>query len=98
MYEFLEENYLLCEHQLGFRPSDSCEYQVISIICDIYASFDCNTPLDVRCIFLDISRVSDKVWHDGFIFKIKCIGVNGIFLKLMTNFMQYRFQRVVLNG
>ena len=37
IYEFLKENDL-CEHQSGFRPSDSCEYQLFSIVDDIYAS------------------------------------------------------------
>ena len=41
-YGFLEENNLLCEHQSGFRPSDSCEYQLLSIVHEIYASFDCS--------------------------------------------------------
>ena len=41
IYKFFEENNLLCEHQSDlFRPSDSCEYQLLSIVHDIYASFD----------------------------------------------------------
>ena len=34
--EFLHENNLLNENQPGFRPSDSCEYQLLSIVHDIY--------------------------------------------------------------
>ena len=81
MYEFFEENDLLCEHQSGFRPSDSCEYQLHSFAHDIYASFNCNAPLDVRGVFLDISKTFDRVWHDELIYKIKCTGINGMFLK-----------------
>ena len=33
----------------------------------IYESFD--VGLEVRSIFLDISNPSDKVWHDGIIYK-----------------------------
>ena len=55
MYQFLEENDLLCEHQSGFRPSNSCEYHLLSIVIGIYGSFDCNPPLDVIRVFLDIS-------------------------------------------
>ena len=98
IYEFLEENDLLFDHQSGFRPSDSCEYQLLSIVHDIYISFDCIPPLDVRGIFLDICKVFDRVWHDGLIYKVKCIGINGMFLKLITSFLENRFQRVVLNG
>ena len=45
-----------CENQSGFRPYDSCEYQFPSIVHEIYASFDCNPPLDVRAVSLDISK------------------------------------------
>ena len=39
MYEFLEENMtLVCEHQSGFRPSDSCEHQLVSTVYEFYAS------------------------------------------------------------
>ena len=53
---FLNENKLLSDAQSGFRPSDSCEYQLLSIVHDIYKSFDCNPPLEVRGIFLDIFK------------------------------------------
>ena len=78
MYEFFEENDLLCEHQSGFRLSDSCENQVLSIVCHIYGSFDSNLHLDVRGIFLDTSKAFDRAWHDGLIYKIKCIRINGV--------------------
>ena len=61
-----------CENQSGFRPYDSCEYQFPSIVHEIYASFDCNPPLDVRAVSLDISKAFDRVWHEGLIYKIKC--------------------------
>ena len=98
IYEFLEENNLLCEHQSGFRPSDSYEYQLLSIVPDIYTSFDCSPPSDVIGIFLDISKAFDRVWHDELIYKVKCIGIIDMFLKLITSFVENRFQRVVLNG
>ena len=68
---FLNENKLLSDAQSGFRPSDSCEYQLLSIVHDIYKSFDCNPPLEVREIFFDISKAFGRVWHDGLIYKIK---------------------------
>ena len=58
---FLNENKLLSDAQSGFRPSDSCEYQLLSIVHDIYKSFDCNPPLKVRGIFLDISKAFDSL-------------------------------------
>ena len=98
IFEYLQENCLLCDNQSGFRPSDSCEYQLLSIVHDIYASFDCNPPKDVRGIFLDISKAFDRVWHEGLIYKMKCIGITGMPLKLLQNFLQNRHQQVLLNG
>ena len=34
----------------------------------------------------------------GLIYKVKCIGMYGMFLKLIPIFLENRFQRVVLNG
>ena len=64
IFEYLQENTLLCQNQSGFRPSNSCQYQLLPIVHEIYASFDCNPPLDVRAAFLDISKAFDGVWHD----------------------------------
>ena len=38
------------------------------------------------------------MWHDGLIYKIKCIDITGNSLKLIESFLSNRFQRVVLNG
>ena len=48
--------------------------------------------------FLDISKAFDKVWHDGLVFKLKQNGVSGSLLKLLSNYLTERKQRVVLNG
>ena len=61
MLEFLEENNLLCPHQSGFRSSHSCQSQLLSIVHDIYASFDQIPTLEVKANFLDISKAFDKV-------------------------------------
>ena len=51
IFEHVQENNLLCENQSGLQPYDSCQYQLLSIVHEIYASFDCNPPLDVRAAF-----------------------------------------------
>ena len=45
-----------------------------------------------------MSKVFDKVWHEGLIYKMKCFGINGMSLKLLHNFSENRLQRVLLNG
>ena len=72
---------------------DSCIYQLISIIHEIYASFDANLSLEVRGVVLNISKAFDRVWHEGLIFKIKCLGVTGDLLALIETFLFQSFIR-----
>ena len=97
-YKFLLEEKLLNPNQSGFRPSDSCINQLIAITHEIFKAFDCNPPLEVRSVFLDISKAFDKVWHEGLIYKIKSMGVSGQLLNLRENYLTNRHQRVLLNG
>ena len=75
-----------------------CISQLRSIVHDINSSFDCDPTIDVRGVFLDISKAFDKVWHDGILFKLKTYGVKGKLLILIKNYLHARYQRVVLNG
>ena len=52
----------------------------------------------IRSIFLDISKASDKVWHQGLIFKLKQNGISRKLFNLIKEFLKNRTQRVVLNG
>ena len=79
---FLDCNNLLAPNQSGFRPNDSCINQLLSIVHSIYLDFDHNPSLEVRRSFLDISKASDKVWHDGLLYKLKSFGIFGNLLKL----------------
>ena len=67
-------------------------------IHEIQTAFDENPTRDVKGVFLVISKAFDKVYHDGFIFKLKTYGIAGELLSLLENYLQNREQRVVLNG
>ena len=95
---YLNNNNLLNSNQSGFRPGDSCVNQLISITYDIYKAFDANPPLEVRGVFLDMSKAFDKVWHDGLLYKLRCIGIRGEYLGLIDLFLSDRFQKVLPNG
>ena len=95
MFRFFIENELISPNQSGFKPGDSCVNQLLSITHEIYKSFD--EGLEVRSVFLDISKAFDKVWHDGIIYKLTRNGITGNLLNLLRDFLSDRKQRVVLN-
>ena len=100
MYDSLFSHLVSCNllnrNQSGFRPGDSTINQLISITHTIFNAFECNPPLDVRSVYLDISKAFDRVWHDGLIYKLKRCGVSGDLL-LTQSFLKDRKQRVVLH-
>ena len=89
------EERLLNPNQSGFRPSDTCVNQSITITHEIFETFDCNPPLEVRSIFLDISKAFDKVWHKGLLYKLKSMGISGELYDLLENYLSCRFQRLL---
>ena len=92
------EEKLLNPNQSGFRPSDSCINQLLAITNEIFEGFDCNQPLEVRSVFLDISKAFAKVWHEGFLYNLKSMGISGELCNLLENYLSGRFQRFILNG
>ena len=93
----MEED-LLNPNQSGFYPSDSCINQLLAITHEIFEAFGCNPPLEVRSVFLDISKAFHKVWHKGLLYKFKSVGISGDLFNLLENYLSGRLQRVVLNG
>ena len=98
LYNYLTSNKLITKNQSGFTPGDSGTNQLISLVHDIHRAFDDNSCLEVRAVFLDMSKAFDKVWHEGLLHKLKQNGIDGKILALLTNYLSNRKQRVVLNG
>ena len=96
MFGFFIRSDLISQNQSGFKPDDSCIKQLLAIMQEIYKSFD--ACLDVRAVFLDISKAFDKNWHQGRLYKLKQNGISGNLLETLTGFLKDRKQRVVLNG
>ena len=97
-YSYLNTNNLITKNQSGFRPGDSTTNQLLYLVNEIHQAFEDPKFLEVRAVFLDISKAFDKVWHDGLIFKLKQNGVSGSLLMFFQNYLNNRKQRVVLNG
>ena len=98
LYSYLNANNLITKNQSGFRPGDSTTNQLLYLVNEIHKAFEDPQSLEVRAVFLDISKAFDKVWHEGLIFKLKRNGVSDSLLKLFVNYLHNRKQRVVLNG
>ena len=93
----LSEN-ILNPNQSGFRPGDSTINQLVSITHSVYSALDCNPTLDVRSVYLDISKAFDRVWHIGLLYKLRICDVSGNLHTLLCSFLSNRKQRTVLNG
>ena len=98
LYNYLISHNLITKNQSGFRPGDSCSNQLLSLVHDIHTAFNDKKSLEVRSVYLDMSKAFDKVWHEGLIFKLQQNGIEGKLLVLFQNYLTNRKQRVVING
>ena len=83
IFGFFLDKGLISANQSGFKPGDSCINQLLSIMRNIYKSFD--DGYEVRGVFLDISKAFYKIWHDGLIFKIQENGLLDSLLKVLKH-------------
>ena len=56
IYAYLNLNNLITKNQSGFRPGDSTTNQLLYLISEIHESFEHPKSLEVRVVFLDISK------------------------------------------
>ena len=95
MFEFFIQNNFITPNQSGFKTGQSCISQLISITHETYKSFD--DGCKVRGVFLDILKAFDKVWHQGH-YKLRQNGISGELLNILTDFLDDKTQRVILNS
>ena len=96
MFEFFIQNNLITPNQSGFKTGDSCINQLISITHEIYKSFD--DGYEVWDVFLDMLKAFDKVWHQCLYCKLRQSSISGGLLKPLTDFLDNRTKRVIING
>ena len=46
-------------------------------------------------VFCDLSKVFDRVWHDGLLFKLQNYGINGNILQWFKDYLYNRQQKVL---
>ena len=76
----------------GSKTDDSCIYQLLPITQEIYKSI--GDGIEVRIVFLDISKAFDKVWHNEVILKLEQNGISGDLVNILIDFIGNRKQRV----
>ena len=96
MFEFFIQNNLITPNQSGFSTCDLYINQLVSITHEIYKSF--GDGYDVWGVFRDISKAFDKVWYQGLHYKPRQNGIFSELLNTLTDFLDNRTQRFILNG
>ena len=86
IFNFFFENKLISLNQSSFKTGDSCINQLLSITHEIYKYF--GEGLEVKSVFLDVSKGFDKVWHDGVIYKLTQSRISGNLLNLLEDFLK----------
>ena len=92
LFNYFKSNKLFTPSQSGFSPCDSCIAQLLSIIHEIQTAFHNSPAVDVRGVFLRISKAFDKVWYICLLFELQADGVDDELLSLLENYLGNRKQ------
>ena len=96
MFNFLSMNNILTQWQSGFTPGDSTVKHLITLYHLLADAIDHKKY--VRIVFCDISSAFDRVWHQGLLYKLECVGISGHLLSWFKNYLSGRYQQVVIQG
>ena len=94
LYNHLSRNNILTPSQSGFIPGDSTTNQLAYLYDQFCKALD--DGKEIRCVFCDISKAFDRVWHKGLLFKLKSIGISDPLVNWFLSYLENRQQRVVL--
>ena len=90
LFTFLVDNNMIFLNHSGFSFGDSCVYQLIAITHEICNPLD--DGLEVRGIFLDISKAFGKVWHKWYLWKpVKTFMLFSILSETTSSFKWTKF-------
>lgn len=92
---YLERNKVICEYQSGFRSKHSCETALQCVLTDWKKSTEDN--LCTIAVFLDLQRAFETVDRCRLIKKIESVGIDGMALNWIINYLSNRQQRLKLH-
>ena len=84
---YFNVNNFITKNQSGFRPGNSTTNLLLYLVNEIHESSENPKSLEVRAVFLDISKAFDKVWHDGLIFKLNPLNPGHSELNLLYSWL-----------
>lgn len=87
----IHENYIIPDHQFGFRQNHSTIEQVHRLVAKIAQNLE--TKKYCSAAFLDVQQAFDKVWHEGLLFKIKSLLPHSYY-NLFKSYLQDRHFQV----
>jgi hypothetical protein len=96
IFNHFRQHFLLSIWQSGFLPGSSTVTQLIELYDQFCKAID--DRKEVRVVFLDISKAFDRVWHKGLLHKMKKNGIRGRLLIWLSDYLNERYQRVIVNG
>ena len=94
--DHLEKFDLFSNFQYGFRSSQSTT-DLLTVVSDRIAKVF-NGSRATSAVVLDISKVSDNVWHAGLLYKRQPYEISGQIFGLISSFLSNRWLRVVPDG
>ena len=96
LYSYLNDNNILIDDQYGFREKLSTETATYTLLNNVLS------PLDRRNLvgglFCDLQKPFDCVNREILLAKLKFYGISGIANKLMSSYVENRYQRIPVKG
>ena len=96
VFNYLRDDNLITPHQSGFMPGDGTINQ-LTYLYNVFAEA-LDKKKKVQVVFCDISKAFDRCWHEGILYKLKLLGIGGNVIKWFQDYLNQRYQRVVVRG
>ena len=96
LFNYCRDYDIISMHQSGFTPGDSTVHQLVYLYNTFCKAL--NDKKDIRIVFCDQSKAFDRVWHQGLLYKLECIGITGDLLSWFRSYLHNREQRVIIHG
>ncbi len=96
VYDFLQQNGSLNEHQYGFRKGRSCEHALLVAQNELLSAL--NKKQIAMLLLIDFSKAFDMVNHDILLHKLNNYGIRGIANEWFKSYLKNRYQYVCIDG